>query len=77
MPKTRGDALEGKFGAGYGEVLSLIPGGPSFCPLVGLLEPQGFEKERRESAEGVVARATFAREGPNQKTTRKRTGQLA
>jgi len=46
--------LEGKFGAGYQEVLSLIPGGPSFCPR-GLSEPRGCEKERRESAEGVVA----------------------
>ena len=51
--------MEGKFGVGYGEVLSLIPGGPSLCPLVGLLGPQGSEMGRGESAEGVVTRANL------------------
>ena len=50
--------LEGKFGVGCEEVLSLIPGGPSFCPR-GLSEPRGGERERRESAEGVVACANL------------------
>jgi hypothetical protein len=48
--------VDGKFGVGSVEVLSLIPGGPTLC-LKRLSKSQGLETEQGESAEGVVARA--------------------
>ena len=48
----------GKFGVACGEVLSLIPGGPTDCPQ-GLRALRSVWKEDRESAEDVVAGANL------------------
>jgi hypothetical protein len=56
----------GKFGVACGEALSLIPGGPTICPG-GLRVLRGARKGRRESAEGVVAGATFDPRRPEPK----------
>lgn len=48
----------GKFGVACREALSLIPGGPTDC-LQGLRALRSVGKEGWESAEGVVAGATF------------------
>jgi hypothetical protein len=56
----------GKFGVACGEALSLIPGGPTIRPT-GLQTLRSARKDRRESAEGVVAGATFDPRRPEPK----------
>lgn len=56
----------GKFGVACGEALSLIPGGPTDRQQW-LRVPRGARKEGRESAEGVVAGATFDPRRPEPK----------
>ena len=46
----------GKFGVACGEALSLIPGGPTVCQQW-LRTLRSVRRDRRESAEGVVAGA--------------------
>ena len=49
----------GKFGVACREALSLIPGGPTDCPLRGLWVLRSDRREGWESAEGVVAGANL------------------